>query len=69
MAGFIRRTAVAKGVFGNSRFWLVLAIFIYGRRLMRRLLGDAPETVFSEELQPGQSLLISHGRDAAIVEG
>ena len=69
LRGYLRRTAVARGVLGGNRLWLVVAIVIYGRRIMRRLLGDAPEVVYSEELQPGQSLLITHERSAAIMEG
>lgn len=68
MGGFLRRTAVTRGVLGGNRFWLVLAIVIYGRRIIRKLAGDGPELVFSERLEPGQSLLISHDRDAAIME-
>lgn len=68
MGGFLRRTAVSRGVLGGNRFWLVVAIVIYGRRLLKKLAGDGPELVFSERLEPGQSLLISHGRDAAIME-
>lgn len=66
MAGYVRRTAVARGVLGESRFWLVVAILIYGRRLIRRFLGDTPKVVFSHELRPGETLLISHDRDAKL---
>ena len=69
LAGFVRRRAVARGVFGGSTFWLTVAALIYGRRLGKRLFGDRPKTVFSERLQPGEALLISHERDAAIMEG
>ena len=69
MAGYVRRTAISKGVLGGSRFWMIVAVVIYTRRLVRRFMGTAPAVVYSEELKPGQSLLISHERDAAIVEG
>jgi hypothetical protein len=69
VAGFVRRTAIAKGVLGGSRFWMLVAVIIYTRKLVRRFMGNAPAVVYSEELRPGQSLLISHERDAAIVEG
>lgn len=69
MAGFVRRTAIAKGVKGGNRLWLAVAVVIYGRRLIQRLGRGGPEVVYSETLAPGESLVIEHQRDAAIMEG
>jgi hypothetical protein len=63
MAGYVRRTAVAKGVLGGNRMWMAVAVVIYGRRLLRRVAGRVSETVYCEELAPGETLVISHQPD------
>jgi hypothetical protein len=50
--------AIGRGVFGESRFWLVVAGAMAVRFVVRRLSGDAPELLFSEELGPKDRLLI-----------
>ena len=69
LADLVRRRAVARGVLGGNRLWLAVAVAIYGRRLVKRLFGNRPKTVYSERLEPGQALLVSRERDAAIMEG
>ena len=69
VAGYLRKNAVRRGLFGGNRWWMALGILIYGRRLVRKIAGRDPEVVYSERLEPGQSLLITHERDAAIMEG
>ena len=68
MAGLVRRrvvsAALSRGVFGESRFWLTVAVFLGVRFVVRRLSGDAPVTLFSEELGPGDRLLIGPAEDA-----
>jgi hypothetical protein len=65
--GLIRRrvvrAAVGRGVFGESRFWLVVAIGMGVRFAVRKLAGDGPETLFSGELGPNDRLLIGAVRD------
>ena len=55
--------ALGRGVFGESRFWLVVAIGMGVRFVVRRLSGEGPETLFSEELAPNDRLLIGAARD------
>jgi hypothetical protein len=66
--GLLRRrivgAAIGRGVFGESRFWLVIAIAMAARFVMRRLGGDGPEVLFSEELGPDDRLLIGAVKDA-----
>jgi hypothetical protein len=54
----IRRQAVAKGVFGNSRLWRVVAALIWGRQLWQALFGRKSELLISEALQPGETMTI-----------
>jgi len=63
VAGFVRRTAIAKGLFGGSRFWMAVLGVIWARRLFKRLAGSNLEPVYREELLPGQALLITHHAD------
>ena len=69
MAGLIRRriagAAMSRGVFGERRFWLVVAVFMGVRFVVRKLGGDGPQLLFSEELLPGERLLIGPAEDGA----
>ena len=51
-------------MFGESRFWLVVAIAMGVRFVVRRLSGEGPETLFSEELGPNDRLVIGAVRDS-----
>ena len=57
---FAWRRAIDRGFFGDSNLWLVVGIVIGARRLVKRFSRSGPRTVFSEELKPGQTLVISH---------
>ena len=63
---FIWRTAVQKGLFGNSRFWMLVFGVMGAQKLMKRLAGNVPQTVYSEQLKPGQSLIITHLADETL---
>jgi hypothetical protein len=63
VAGFVRRTAIAKGLFGGSRFWMAVLGVIWARRVWRRLAGSTMDPVYREELRPGQALIITHHAD------
>ncbi|MCY3635759.1 MAG: hypothetical protein OXH23_09160 [bacterium] len=59
--GYVRRQAFRRGVVGGSRGWLVLGGVVWGIRLLRRMASTRQlRRVLSQELQPGESLLISH---------
>jgi hypothetical protein len=66
VAGLIRRrfvgAAVRRGVFGESRFWLVVAV-VLGARFVVRRIAEGPEVLYSEELEPGDRLLIGPAKD------
>lgn len=63
MVRFLWRTGLRRGILGGSRPWFVVAIAAGGLRLLHRLSGSEPEVVFSQELPPGGTLVISHGTD------
>ena len=58
---YMRTTAIRRGLLGRDRFWLgVFVLGLLGRQANKVLKrGDAP-VVFSERLEPGQVLAISH---------
>ena len=60
MKAFLWTRAVARGVFGTSRFWLVVAIFMGAVKLKDKFLNKGEELVFREELKPGQSFLVTN---------
>lgn len=62
--GYLGRRAIRRGVGGGSRGWLILGGAVWGIRLLRRLASTRQlRKVHSQELRPGESLLISHLSD------
>jgi hypothetical protein len=63
MFGFVRRrlvkAALSRGLFGDSTAWLVVAIVMGARFVVRKLSGDGPQLLFSEELGPHDTLVIT----------
>jgi len=65
---FLLRRGLVKGVLGGSRPWLVVWVALFGLRILRRLLRDEPEVVYSERLEAGETLLISaSGREPKVI--
>jgi hypothetical protein len=62
MAAFLWRTALRRGLLGGSRPWMTVFAVIGLTRILRKLTGSEPKTVYCEELQPGETILITHER-------
>lgn len=59
--GYVRRQAIRRGVMGGSRAWLILGAVAWGFRLFRRVASTRRlRAVLTEELRPGESVLITH---------
>lgn len=56
------RAGIARGVFGTSKGWLYVGTGLWTLRTMRRLALRKPEILLSEELRPGDRLVIANGR-------
>ena len=69
MGRLLLRQAFRKGFIGGNRFWTVLGVLGIGVRVLKRLTRNEPEVVYSAELGPGQSVLVSHDREARVVRG
>lgn len=56
----LTRLGLFRGLLGGSRFWLALGALAVGVRTIARMASRKPEVVYSEDLEPGQSLVITH---------
>lgn len=54
----LRKTALNRGVLGSSRTWALVAVGIYGVRLLRWMAQRDTETVGVEGLEAGEAILI-----------
>lgn len=61
IADRLRRTGFRKGVQGN-RAWLAVALSMWGAQKLRQLATREPEILISEELRPGDRMVIANGR-------
>lgn len=62
--GYLRRQAIVRGLLGGSRGWLVLGGVAWAIRLLTRFASTRRlRTVLTEELSPGERLVISHLSD------
>jgi hypothetical protein len=53
---YLREEALVKGILGGRKSWMVIAVFAYSPRLLRRLFGREEVVVARERLRPGQVL-------------
>ncbi len=59
---YLRRTGTRRGIFGGSRAWLAVGVTTWGYTKLKSMAERKAEVVFSEELKPGQRLIISNDR-------
>ncbi len=65
---FLWRNGLRRGLLGGSRPWLYVFVAMGTARVVRRIAGRAPETVFSGQLAPGEALIITHYADQTLGE-
>lgn len=53
------RAGLRKGLLGGSRPWLYVGVAAAGARLLARMARREEEVVYREELQPGESVVVS----------
>lgn len=56
----LTRLGVYRGLLGGNRGWMALGAVAVGLRGLARLAAKEPKVVFSEQLDPGQTLVITH---------
>jgi hypothetical protein len=58
LIGRVARTGLTRGLLGRSRAWLVTGLAATTVRIVHRVVRESPDTVFSEELGPGERVEI-----------
>ncbi len=56
----VTRMGAVRGLLGGSRAWLAVWAVAAGYRLVAKVVRKEAEVVYSEELEPGESLVITH---------
>jgi hypothetical protein len=57
------RIGFRRGLLGGSRAWTRVMVVAGGLHLVGRVVGKGePKVVYCEELQPGETLVISHAK-------
>ena len=56
----LTRLGIYRGLLGGNRAWMALGAVAVGLRGLGRLAAKEPKVVFSEQLDPGQTLVITH---------
>lgn len=55
----LRHNALHKGLLGGRRGWMVVGLFVWGPRLLKRLVGRTEEVLTTERLLPGETVTIT----------
>ena len=50
----IRRKAMYTGFLGNSGFWKVVGVFVFGKSTIKKFFGKNPEVIDVSSLGPGR---------------
>ena len=58
----LRRRALRQGLLGGSRGWTYVWAALFAARLLKRLTSGKEEILLTEEIKPGETLIISGGR-------
>ena len=56
------RNGWRRGVLGGSRPWVIAGGVALAVRVLQKLVGSEERVVYSEELRPGETLVIEHAR-------
>ena len=56
----LMRLGVVRGLIGGNRGWLAIGAGAAGLKVLGKMAAKEPKVVYCEELEPGQSLTITH---------
>ncbi len=56
----LTRMGITKGLLGGDRRWLALGTAAFGLRALAKIATKEPKVVYSEDLAPGESVVITH---------
>ena len=57
-SALLRRNALYRGLLGGSRAWLAVGALIWGRGMLKRVIGKQEQVLLVEKLVPGQAMRI-----------
>ena len=60
LSDLLVRRGLRRGLLAGEQTWLVLGALALAGRLALRVLRRRPEVVFTEKLEPGHHLVITH---------
>lgn len=63
MLGYLRRTALSKGVLRGNRLWMAIGFVVWGLRAIQWAWPKEESVVYRTVLQPGETLEIFHDLD------
>ena len=52
---------------GTSQAWLAVWVVVSGLRMLRKVVSRTEKIVYSEELRPGETIVIAHGREPGAI--
>lgn len=55
----IRRNAMRKGVLGPSTLWKVVAVYVFGRRTLKKMFGRQPEILAKRRIGVGHVMTVA----------
>jgi hypothetical protein len=58
----LQRLGVRRGLGGAGKGWLYVGIASWGLRTLQRMASRQPEIILSEEIKPGQRIIIANDR-------
>jgi hypothetical protein len=56
----LTRLGAVRGLLGGSKAWFGVWVVAGGFRMLAKVFREEPEVVYSEDLGPGESLVITH---------
>jgi hypothetical protein len=56
----LTRLGVVRGLLGGNRGWMAVGGAAVGLRALSKMARKEPKVVYSEQLDPGQTLVITH---------
>jgi hypothetical protein len=56
----LTRMGAVRGLLGGSKAWFAVWVLAGGFRMLAKVFRREAEVVYSEDLEPGQSLVITH---------
>lgn len=60
MLRYLYRRGQMRGLLGGSKGWTIVWAVLFGARMLKKVGGREPKTVYSEVLGAGETLLITH---------